>query len=120
MRFTVAIPGIGALAGFAAARQPDPDQHGGAPRADAERMKTDPLRQKLSESDLLALLNWELSAYEECAGDHFTAVTPASGGEDCNWSDARLESDHVLGADEERITHLVVDETKRRYDVALH
>ncbi len=83
-------------------------------------MKTHTLRQALSESDLLALLNWELSAYEECAGDHFTAVTPAPGDENCNWSGARLESDHALGAAEERITHLVVDETRRSYDVALH
>ena len=83
-------------------------------------MKTDTHRQALSEHDLLALLNWELSAYEECAGDHFTAVTPARGDAECNWSDARLESDHALGADEERITHCVVDETRRSYDVALH
>lgn len=83
-------------------------------------MKTDPLRQALSEHDLLALLNWELSAYEECAGDHFTAVTPARGDAECNWSGARLESDHALGADEQLITRLVVDETKRNYDVALH
>ena len=83
-------------------------------------MKTESSRQALSESDLLALLNWELSAYEECAGDHFSAVTPASGAEDCNWSGARLESDHSLGPDEQRITRLVVDETKRSYDVALH
>ena len=83
-------------------------------------MKTATLKQALSESDLLALLNWELSAYEECAGDHFTAVTPASGNEECNWSGARLESDHALGADEARITRLVVDETRRSYDIALH
>lgn len=83
-------------------------------------MKTHTLRQALSESDLIALLNWELSAYEECAGDHFTAVTPAFGAGDCNWSGARLESDHALGADEQRITRLVVDETRRSYDVALH
>ena len=83
-------------------------------------MRTEPLRKSLSESDLLALLNWVLSAYEECAGCHFTAVTPASGDRECNWSDARLESDHALGADEQRITHLVVDETRHSFDVALH
>ena len=83
-------------------------------------MKTDTLRQALSESDLLALLNWELSAYEECDGCHFIAVTPAFGDKACNWSSARLESDHALGAAEQRITRLVVDETKTSYDVALH
>jgi hypothetical protein len=83
-------------------------------------MKTDTLRQALSESDLLSLLNWELSAYEECTGSHFTAVTPKFGDWECNWSGARLESDHALGADEQRITRLVVDETRRSYDLALH
>ena len=83
-------------------------------------MKTHILRQALSESDLLALLNWELSAYEECDGCHFTAVTPASGDDESNWSGAQLESDHVLGAAEQRITRLVVDETRHSYDVTLH
>jgi hypothetical protein len=34
-------------------------------------------KQILSEHDVLMLLNFELSAYEECADCHFTSVRPA-------------------------------------------
>jgi hypothetical protein len=78
------------------------------------------MKQVLKEDALLALLNWELAAYEECAGCRFTAVTPMRGGEggDGNWADARLESDHPLDLAEHFIAGQVVSETRRVFDLA--
>ena len=84
-------------------------------------MRTDTPKQMLGEDALLELLNWELAAYEQCAGCHFTAVEAGSDGfGSCNWSGARLETDHPLGLAEELITRLVVAETKNCYDLAPH
>jgi hypothetical protein len=82
-------------------------------------MRTDTSRQMLSEGALLELLNWELAAYDECAGCRFTAVqTGRDGYTSCNWSGARLETDHPLGLQENLIARLVVSETKTCYDLA--
>ena len=65
-------------------------------------------RPALEEDDLLALLNWELAAYDECDD---TA---------CNWLDARVRSDHRLGAGERSIVRRVVAETRREFDLRPH
>ena len=85
------------------------------------RMRTDTTRQMLSEDALLELLNWELAAYDECNGCHFTAVdTGKDGFTSCKWKGARLEADHAMSFAEQLITRLVVFETKRCYDLAPH
>lgn len=77
-------------------------------------------KQALSEDALLQLLNWELAAYDECAGCRFTAVKPICGdeGADGNWADARLEADHPLDLAEHFIARRVVSETRRVFDLA--
>jgi hypothetical protein len=83
-------------------------------------MNTPLTKQALSENALLQLLNWELAAYDECAGCRFTAVEPMRGdeGADGNWADARLESDHPLDLAEHFIARRVVSETRRVFDLA--
>jgi hypothetical protein len=78
------------------------------------------MKQVLKEHALLQLLNWELAAYEECAGCRFTAVKPMRGGEDGagNWTDARLEADHAPDLAERFIVRQVVSETRRVFDLA--
>jgi hypothetical protein len=93
----------------------DPDQTCAQRLAQAFAMK-----QALKQDALLLLLNWELAAYEECAGCRFTALTPMRGDEggDGNWADARLEADHPLDLAERFIARQVVSETRRVFDVA--
>jgi hypothetical protein len=76
--------------------------------------------QALSANDLIALLNWELSAYEECDGCRFTSIRRMRERDDAgaNWLDARVLADHRLGLEEHFIVRRVVDETRRRFDVA--
>jgi hypothetical protein len=76
--------------------------------------------QALSGKDLLALLNWELAAYEECDGCHFTSIRPMPDRDDAgaNWLDARVQADHRLGVDEHFIVRRVVEETRHRFELA--
>ena len=79
-------------------------------------------RQSLSKHELLALLNWELSAYEQCEGAHFSAIRTMAVPDDlgCNWLDARVVSDHPLGVDEHFIVRHVIEETRHEFDVRTH
>ncbi len=74
----------------------------------------------LPAKDLIALLNWELAAYEECDGCRFTSIRAMRERDDAgaNWFDARVQSDHRLGLDEQFIVHRVVEETRRRFELA--
>jgi len=78
-----------------------------------------PRREALKPSDLLALLNWELAAYDECAGCRFTSIRPMGVRDDagCNWFDARVRADHRMGTAEHFIVGNVVEETRRAYDL---
>ena len=69
---------------------------------------------KLSEQALLELLNWELAAYDECAGCHFTKIKRSAAG----WADAQLEADHALDMAERFIAGQVVAETRQVFGVA--
>jgi len=79
-------------------------------------------RQALNQQELLALLNFELSAYGECDGCRFTSIRRMAIRDDagCNWLDARAQSDHKLGLEEHFIVRHVVEETRKHYDVAAH
>jgi hypothetical protein len=70
--------------------------------------------------DLIALLNWQLSAYEECEGCRFTSIRRMRNRDDVgtNWLDARLQADHRLGVAERFIVQQVVAETRRQFEVA--
>jgi len=80
------------------------------------------MRSTLSKRELLALLNWELAAYEQCEGAHFRSIRtmPVRDDAGCNWLDARVASDHALGTDEQFIVHHVIEETRRRFDLRTH
>jgi hypothetical protein len=80
------------------------------------------MRQSLSKRELLALLNWELAAYEQCEGARFRSIRTMAVRDDagCNWLDARVASDHPLGTDEHFIVRHVVEETRRKFDVRTH
>jgi hypothetical protein len=69
---------------------------------------------KLSEQALLELLNWELAAYDECAGCHFTKITRSAGG----WADAQLAADHAPDLAERFIAGEVVAQTRRVFELA--
>jgi hypothetical protein len=79
-------------------------------------------RQGLPQQDLIALLNWELAAYDECAGCRFTSIRPMADRDDagCNWLDARVQTDHRLGLEEHFIVRHVVEQTRREFDLATH
>jgi hypothetical protein len=68
---------------------------------------------------LLQLLNWELSAYERCAGTRFTSIDSMASPDDsgCNWRDARLQSDHALDLTERGIVRRVIAQTRREFNV---
>jgi hypothetical protein len=76
-------------------------------------------RQVRSQHDLLQLLNWELAAYERCAGTRFTSINTMARPDDygCNWRDARLQSDHALDLTERGIVHRVIAQTRREFNV---
>lgn len=76
--------------------------------------------QALSRQDLLALLNWELAAYKECEGCRFTSIRGMRDRDDAgtNWFDARVQADHPLGVEEHFIVRRVVEETRRRFELA--
>ena len=79
-------------------------------------------KQTLSKRELLALLNWELAAYEQCEGARFSAIRTMASPDDsgCNWLDARVRSDHPLGVDEHFILRHVVEQTRRNFDLRAH
>jgi hypothetical protein len=76
--------------------------------------------QALRAERLLQLLNWELSAYEECDGCRFTSIRRMRERDDAgaNWLDARVEADHRLGMAEQFVVREIVAHTRRRFDVA--
>lgn len=76
--------------------------------------------QALPADRLIALLNWQLCAYEECEGCHFTSIRRMRERDDAgaNWLDARLQADHRLGMAEQFIVRRIVEQTRRRFDVA--
>ena len=79
-------------------------------------------RQSLKQQDLLALLNWELAAYDECAGCHFISIRPMAVRDDigANWFDARVHANRRLGVEEHFIVRHVVEQTRRQFDLATH
>ncbi len=79
-------------------------------------------RQSLNREELLALLNWELAAYEQCEGAHFSSIRTMRSRDDtgCNWLDARVASDHKLGVDEHFIVQQVIEEPRRKFDLGTH
>jgi hypothetical protein len=83
-------------------------------------MKTQAAHQALSQHDLVQLLNWELAAYERCGGARFVSIksiaSPDPSG--CNWSDARVKSDHSLDRRERRIVRRVIAQTRREFNVS--
>jgi hypothetical protein len=75
-------------------------------------------RQILSEHDVLTLLNFELSAYEECADCHFTSVKPALRDESgSNWRGANLHTDGELTETARKITTQVLHEVHETYNI---
>jgi hypothetical protein len=76
-------------------------------------------RHVLSEHDVLALLNFELAAYEECTDCHFTAVKPAGAADEtgCNWRGADVRVDGEASEAARRIAKAVVDEVRETYNV---
>jgi hypothetical protein len=83
------------------------------------RMKDQAMHQALSQHDLVQLLNWELAAYERCAGTRFTSIKSAATPDPsaCNWRDARVKSDHALDRSERRIVRRVIAQTRREFNV---
>lgn len=79
-------------------------------------------RQNLSKREMLALLNWELAAYEQCDGTHFSSIRamPSRDDSGCNWLDARVIADHPLAMDEHFIVGHVIEETRRKFDLRTH
>jgi hypothetical protein len=79
-------------------------------------------RPTLSQKDLLALLNWELAAYQECAGCRFVSLRDMASPDDtgCNWFDARVASDHRVGVGQHFIVRQVIEETRREFDLRPH
>jgi hypothetical protein len=77
-------------------------------------------RQPLNQHDLVQLLNWELAAYERCTGTRFTSINamPRPDDSGCNWSDARLESDHALDLTERGIVRRVIVQTRREFNTS--
>ena len=71
-------------------------------------MNTFPPRQTLSQPDLVALLNFELAAYEECEGCHVVSVDPVVVIEDTGRADPRKS----------RIVEQVLAETSAQFELA--
>ena len=82
-------------------------------------METTPARRALNRQHLVQLLNWELAAYEQCSGCQFTSIRVIADAEDtgANWRDARVRSDHRLGAEERSIIRQVIEQTRREFNV---
>lgn len=82
-------------------------------------MDTRVSRPALSPHDLVELLNFELAAYEQLSGCHFTSIRPMADPDDsgCNWRDARLQSDHRLELGEREIVRSVIEQTRQEFNV---
>ena len=80
------------------------------------------MRPELGKHDLLALLNWELAAYDECDGCRFTSIRPLRKRDavGCNWADAGVAADHWLRVDEQLILRRLIEDTRRQYDLRAH
>jgi len=77
-----------------------------------------PAKQFLSEHEVLDLLNFELSAYEECADCHFTAVEPSIRDESgSNWHGAKLQAEGEMTETARRIGRQVLDEVHETYNI---
>ena len=76
--------------------------------------------QTLSAPDLVALLNWQLAAYDECEGCRCTSIRRMRDRDDAGttWFDARLQADHRLAMAEQFIVQQIVAQTRRQFDVA--
>jgi mono/diheme cytochrome c family protein len=72
----------------------------------------------LNEHDMLMLLNFELSAYDECAGCHFTGLKPSFRDETgSNWRGARLESEGAMTEAARNAARHVLDEVHEEYNL---
>ncbi|HEY7241779.1 MAG TPA: hypothetical protein VH600_21585 [Burkholderiales bacterium] len=82
-------------------------------------MKTQVVHQALSQHELVQLLNWELAAYDKCEGTRFTSIKSIPGPDPagCNWSYARVKSDHSLDRRERRIVRRVIEQTRREFNL---
>ena len=82
-------------------------------------MKNQAKHESLSQHDLVQLLNWELAAYEKCEGTRVTSIKaiPSRDPSGCNWSYARVKSDHPLDRRERRIVRRVVEQTRREFNL---
>ena len=81
---------------------------------------TKPIHAKriLSEHEVLDLLNFELSAYEECADCHFTAVEPTIRDESgSNWRGAKLQAEGEMTETARKIGRQVLDEVHETYNI---
>jgi len=82
-------------------------------------MKNQAKQEPLSQHDLVQLLNWELAAYERCGGTRFVSIKSIASADPsgCNWSDARVKSDHALDRRERRIVRRVIGQTRREFNL---
>ena len=82
-------------------------------------MKNQAKHESLSQHDLVQLLNWELAAYDKCEGTRFTSIKsiPSADPSGCNWSYARVKSDHSLDRRERRIVRRVIEQTRREFNL---
>ena len=82
-------------------------------------MKNQAKHEARSQHDLVQLLNWELAAYDKCDGTRFVSIKsierPDPAG--CNWSYARVKSDHSLDRRERRIVRRVIEQTRREFNL---
>jgi hypothetical protein len=75
-------------------------------------------RQILSEHDTLMLLNFELSAYDECADCHFTSVKTAARDETgSNWRGANVHVDGEMTGTARNIARQVLHEVRETYNI---
>ena len=83
-------------------------------------MKNQAKHESLSQHDLVQLLNWELAAYEKCEGTRVTSIKaiPSRDPSGCNWSYARVKSDHALDRGERRIVRRVIAQTRREFNLS--
>jgi hypothetical protein len=76
-------------------------------------------RQILSEHDALMLLNFELSAYDECVDCHFTSVktVPARDETGSNWYGANVHVDGEMTETARIIARRVLHEVREAYNI---
>jgi hypothetical protein len=72
------------------------------------------LKETLARGEMLQLLNWELSAYEQCDGCHFSGIERLGAG----WSaHLDLDPEDAAGSDELALAREVLEQTRRLYDL---